>query len=226
MQIINKPRWILNERDVSDESIYHERRALMKISAISVASALIPLNAQGKNLPGKNLNYVKNKAFQTLEATEYKKITSYNNFYEFSLDKEAPATLAHTIKPEPWTIEISGEVQKPQTIDISNILSSFPLEERIYRFRCVEGWAMTVPWIGFELSYLLKKVGLTSKSHYVEFETKYDTQMFPQQGKESLFSNNIPFPYLEGLRIDEAMNPLTILSVGLYSTGCPMEIWL
>ena len=223
MNIIKRPRWFLNNHHVTDEKIYKERRDIMKIGAITAAATLIPLNAQTTNLPGRDLKFFKNKNFQDLEPTSYDKITTYNNFYEFSLNKEDPAKLAHTLNPEPWTIEISGEVQKPMTIDMNDILSKYPLEERIYRFRCVEGWSMTVPWIGFELSYLLKKAGLTSKSHYVEFETKYDPKMFPEQANKSLFSNNIPFPYLEGLRIDEAMNPLTLISVGLYGKTMPKQ---
>lgn len=223
MRIIKHPRWHLKASDVTDEKIYKERRDIMKIAALTTASTLMPLQAQEQNLAGKDLNYIKNGKFQELETTSYDKISTYNNFYEFSLSKEEPAKLAHTLQPEPWSIEITGEVQKPMSVDINTIVSNYPLEERIYRFRCVEGWSMTVPWIGFELSYLLKKAGLTSKSHYVEFETKYDPKMFPQQGKHNLFSSNIPFPYLEGLRIDEAMNPLTLLSVGLYGKTLPKQ---
>jgi methionine sulfoxide reductase catalytic subunit len=223
MNIIKRPRWSLDDNTITDEKVYNERRRIMKIGAVTAASTLIPLNAQAKNYPGKDLNFTKNSNFYELTPTAYDKITTYNNFYEFSLSKEAPAKLAHTLNPEPWTIEISGEVQKPMTIDMNDIISKYPLEERIYHFRCVEGWSMTVPWIGFELSYLLKKAGLTSKSHYVEFETKHDPKMFPEQANTSLFSNNIPFPYLEGLRIDEAMHPLTILSVGLYGKIMPKQ---
>ena len=223
MKIIKHPRWLLKESDVTDEKIYKERRDIMKIAAVTAAATLIPLQAQEQNLPGQNLKFTKNSKFQNIETTSYDKITNYNNFYEFSLSKEEPAKLVHTLQPEPWTIEISGEVQNPMTIDMNDIIANYPLEERIYRFRCVEGWSMTVPWIGFELSYLLKKAGLTSKSHYVEFETKYDPKMFPQQANQSLFSGNIPFPYLEGLRVDEAMNPLTLLSVGLYGKTLPKQ---
>lgn len=223
MHILKSSKHALLDHDVTDEKIYNERRRIMKIAAVTASSSLLPSQLSAKEYPGKSLSFKKNKAFEKLSPTHYDKITTYNNFYEFSLTKELPAKLAHTLKPEPWTIEISGEVQKPMTIDMNDILASYPLEERIYRFRCVEGWAMTVPWIGFELSFLLKKVGLTSKSHFVEFETKYDPEMFPEQGKQSLFSNNIPFPYLEGLRIDEAMHPLTLLSVGLYGKSMPKQ---
>lgn len=223
MNIQTKRRWSISENEVTDEKIYDDRRSLMKIAAIAGAQAMIPqaLNAK-ENYQGKALAHQKNRGFSGLKVTEYDKITTYNNFYEFSLSKDGPAKLAYTLRPEPWTIEITGEVKTPMIIDMDKILSSFPLEERIYRFRCVEGWSMVVPWIGFELSYLLKKAGLTSKSKFVQFQTKFDPNMFPEQKSEGFFGN-IPFPYVEGLRIDEAMNPLTLLSVGLYGKTLPRQ---
>lgn len=195
----------------------------MKIAAIAGAGAMIPFPLEASaDYPGKSLDFVKNRAYEELNPTDYENITTYNNFYEFSLSKEGPSKLAHSLKPEPWTIEISGEVQKPMTIDVADIIAKYPLEERIYRFRCVEGWSMVVPWIGFELSYLLKKAGLTSKSKFVQFQTKFDPEMFPEQKSEGFFGN-IPFPYVEGLRIDEAMHPLTLLSVGLYGKSLPNQ---
>jgi len=223
MTIFTKKTWHINENEITDEKIYNERRSLMKIAAIAGAGAMMPpaLNAK-ENYPGKSLNFQHNKAFGNLHASAYEKITTYNNFYEFSLSKDGPAKLAHTLRPEPWTIEVTGEVEKPMTIDMDKIISRFPLEERIYRFRCVEGWSMVVPWVGFELAYLLKKAGLTSKSKFVQFQTKFDPTMFPEQKNKGFFGN-IPFPYLEGLRIDEAMHPLTLLSVGLYGKSLPKQ---
>lgn len=223
MNILKKQAWHMHENLVTDEKIYGERRRLMKIAAVSGAGALLPASLEAANdYPGKSLSFSKNRKYQDLLATPYEKITTYNNFYEFSLSKEGPSKLAHTLQPEPWTIEITGEVQKTMVVDMADILSTFPLEERIYRFRCVEGWSMVVPWIGFELSYLLKKAGLTSKSKFVQFQTKYDPTMFPEQ-KSAGFFGNIPFPYLEGLRIDEAMNSLSFLSVGLYGKRLPKQ---
>jgi len=223
MKILTKPSWSLTENLVTDESIYKERRSLMKVAAIAGAGAIFSSGLEAKeNYPGRSLDFQKNRNFSDLKPSDYKQITTYNNFYEFSLSKDGPAKLAHTLKPEPWTIEITGEVEKPMIIDMGKILSNFPLEERIYRFRCVEGWSMVVPWVGFELSYLLKKAGLTSKSKYVQFQTKFDPEMFPEQKNEGFFGN-IPFPYVEGLRIDEAMNPLTLLSVGLYGKTLPKQ---
>lgn len=223
MNILKKESWKISENMVTAEKVYHDRRRLMKIAAVTSAGMILPSSLEAaKTYPGKSLSFSKNTQYQKLSATPYEKITSYNNFYEFSLSKDGPAKLAHTLKPEPWTIEITGEVERPMTIDMMDIISKYPLEERIYRFRCVEGWSMVVPWTGFELSYLLKKVGLTSKSKYVQFQTKHDPTMFPEQKDEGFFGN-IPFPYVEGLRIDEAMHPLTLLSVGLYGKTLPKQ---
>ncbi len=223
MNILRKEPWQITENMVTDEKIYKQRRALMKIAALSGAGAMLPITLEAnRDVPGKRLSFEKNTSHQKLSPTDYEKITSYNNFYEFSLSKDGPAKLAHTIQSEPWTIEVTGEVAKPMTIDMMDIISHYPLEERIYRFRCVEGWSMVVPWVGFELSHLLKKAGLTSKSKFVGFQTKYDPQMFPEQKSEGFFGN-IPFPYVEGLRIDEAMHPLTLLSVGLYGKTLPKQ---
>ena len=223
MNILRAKPWAINENNVTDEKIYNERRSLMKIAAIAGAGAMIPSTLEAaKDYPGHSLKFDKNRAFANLSSTPYENITTYNNFYEFSLSKDGPAKLAHTLIPEPWTIEITGEVDRPTVIDMAKIISEYPLEERTYRFRCVEGWSMVVPWIGFELSYLLKKAGLTSKSKFVQFQTKHDPKMFPEQDKEGFFGN-IPFPYVEGLRIDEAMNPLTLLSVGLYGKTLPKQ---
>jgi len=223
MKIIRKESWHMDESLVTDEKIYEQRRQLMKIAALSGAGALLPVSLEaGRELPGRTLSFRQNPQYEKLSATAYDKITTYNNFYEFSLSKDGPAKLAHTLRSEPWTIEITGEVEKPMVIDMMDIISKYPLEERTYRFRCVEGWSMVVPWVGFELAYLLKKAGLTSKSKFVGFQTKYDPKMFPEQKDEGFFGN-IPFPYVEGLRIDEAMNPLTLLSVGLYGKTLPKQ---
>lgn len=223
MNLMKTKKWTLKDNSVTDESIYNERRMLMKIAGVTGAGAMIPTSLlAAKEYPGNSLNFNKNRAFSDLKSSEYEQITTYNNFYEFSLSKDGPSKLAHTLEPEPWSIEISGEVERPMVIDVAEIFSKFPLEERIYRFRCVEGWSMVVPWIGFELAYLLKKAGLTSKSKFVQFQTKFDPEMFPEQKAEGFFGN-IPFPYVEGLRIDEAMNPLTLLSVGLYGKTLPKQ---
>ncbi|MDD5716411.1 MAG: protein-methionine-sulfoxide reductase catalytic subunit MsrP [Sulfuricurvum sp.] len=208
---------LIPSSEITSESLYQERRAFMKLGASAALMGSVPLMAA--------LDFEKSK--RGLEPTPFDQITTYNNFYEYGTDKESPAKLSKNLKIRPWTLTIGGEVQKSLTLDIDTLIKKIPLEERIYRFRCVEGWAMVVPWVGFTLASLLKQAGLTSKSKYVEFETLFDPVQFPQQSKSF---GNIPFPYREGLRIDEAMHPLTILAVGLYGkellpqNGAPIRL--
>jgi sulfoxide reductase catalytic subunit YedY len=150
------------------------------------------------------------------ELTPYQDITTYNNFYELGLDKADPARNAGTLKPRPWTVAIEGEVKKPQLIDLDTLQSWFPLEERIYRMRCVEAWSMVIPWVGFPLGELIRKLEPTSRAKYVAFTTLLDEEQLPGQ-RESV----LDWPYVEGLRIDEAMHPLTLLAVGLYGKTLP-----
>ncbi len=149
--------------------------------------------------------------------TPYKDITSYNNFYEFGTDKYSPARLAEKLQTRPWTVEVGGLVQHPQTFGIEDLLK-FAQEERVYRHRCVEGWSMVIPWIGFPIKTLLDKVAPLGAAKYVAFETLYD----PQQMLSS-FSAGIDFPYVEGLRLDEALHPLAILATGLYGKVLPNQ---
>lgn len=210
---------LIPSSEITSEAVYHERRALMKLGASAALLGASPLMAA--------LGFEKSKSKSTLELTPYDQVITYNNFYEYGTDKESPAKLSKNLKTRPWTLSVGGEVQKGRTYDIDELIKKIPLEERIYRFRCVEGWSMVVPWVGFSLSSLLKAAGLTSKSKYVEFETLFDPAQFPGQ-KQSF--GTIPFPYREGLRIDEAMHPLTILAVGLYGkellpqNGAPIRL--
>jgi sulfoxide reductase catalytic subunit YedY len=150
--------------------------------------------------------------------TPFESVTTYNNFYEFGTDKGDPAENALTLKPRPWTVTIEGEVAKPQVIDIDQLIKLFPLEERIYRMRCVEAWSMVIPWVGFSLGDLLKHVGPTSRAKYVAFTSLRDPTQMPGQRSDLL-----PWPYVEGLRIDEAMHPLAMLAVGLYGRVLPNQ---
>ncbi|MEN9562684.1 MAG: hypothetical protein RIR73_928 [Chloroflexota bacterium] len=148
----------------------------------------------------------------------FEEITSYNNFYEFSTNKEAVKPLAESFNPSPWTLEVTGMVAKPKTFGIEDLLSTFTQEERIYRLRCVEAWSMVIPWNGFTLASLLKAVEPTSDAQYVRFETIYRPEEMKGQG-----SAFYPWPYQEGLRIDEAMNDLTLLATGLYGEMMPNQ---
>jgi sulfoxide reductase catalytic subunit YedY len=148
----------------------------------------------------------------------YDQITNYNNYYEFSTDKEAVARLAANFPTSPWTVEVSGMVNNPKTYGLEDLLQKFTQEERIYRLRCVEAWSMVIPWMGFKLSDLLKEVAPTSQAKYVRFTSITDTKDMP--GQSSPF---YPWPYQEGLRLDEAMNDLTILATGLYGKPLPAQ---
>ncbi len=152
------------------------------------------------------------------DLTAYESVTTYNNFYEFGTGKDDPARNAHTLRPRPWTVAVEGEVHKPQIFDIDDILKKFPAEERVYRLRCVEAWSMVIPWLGFPLKDLLAAVEPTSRAMFVEFTTLHDPEQMPGQKRGVL-----PWPYVEGLRLDEAMHPLTILSVGLYGKMLPNQ---
>jgi sulfoxide reductase catalytic subunit YedY len=219
----------LKYSDVTQEELFVNRRKFLKLGAASVIanSALLDLLAK-ENLPVSNLSYVKDSNSSNLTLNSFEQITSYNNFYEFTTSKEGVKPLAHTLKPKPWSILIDGLVEKPFEIDVEDLIKKYTLQERIYRFRCVEGWSMVVPWIGFELNKLIQDAKVLSKAKYIRFETKYDETMFPDQTR-GMFSS-IEYPYVEGLRLDEAMNPLTLLSVGLYGktlenqNGAPLRL--
>ena len=150
--------------------------------------------------------------------TPFKDVTTYNNFYEFGVDKGDPARNSHTLKPRPWTVVIDGLVERPKRIDIDELVRWFPLEERVYRMRCVEAWSMVIPWLGFPLSKLMDRVTPLGKAKYVAFETLLDHDQMPGQRRPVL-----DWPYVEGLRLDEAMNPLALIAVGLYGKSLPNQ---
>ena len=161
----------------------------------------------------------KPSAFSTDEAPNtLEEISSYNNFYEFGTGKDDPAKYAGKLTTDPWSVKIDGLVDKPGTYDLADVLKGADMEERIYRFRCVEAWSMVIPWIGFELSTLLNRVGVQSGAKYVAFETLFRPTEMPAQN-----SRLLDWPYVEGLRLDEAMNPLTILATGLYGEELPNQ---
>jgi sulfoxide reductase catalytic subunit YedY len=219
----------LKPNDVTPEELFNNRRKFLKLGAAGLVAntALLELLAK-ENLPVSNLLYSKDTNPNNLTLNSFEQITSYNNFYEFTTSKEGVKGLAHTLKPKSWSITIDGLVEKPFEIDVEELIKKYSLQERIYRFRCVEGWSMVVPWIGFELNQLIKDAKVLSKAKYIRFETKYDETMFPDQSR-GIFAT-IDYPYVEGLRLDEAMNPLTLLSVGLYGktlenqNGAPLRL--
>ncbi|MFZ6638133.1 protein-methionine-sulfoxide reductase catalytic subunit MsrP [Undibacterium sp. TC4M20W] len=160
-----------------------------------------------------------NSAYALMEKhTAYKDATTYNNFYEFGTDKADPAVTAHTLKPRPWSVSIEGEVKKPMTLDLDSLMKLAPMEERIYRLRCVEGWSMVIPWAGYSLSNLIKKVEPTGNAKYIEFVTLDDKKQMP-----GLRSPVLQWPYVEGLRMDEANHPLALLTFGMYGEVLPNQ---
>lgn len=168
---------------------------------------------------GNKIDGIRKSPFSTTETiTPYQDVTHYNNYYEFSTEKDEPADLAKNFRTRPWKVKIDGDVEKKQELDIDTILKMAPPEERIYRHRCVEGWSIVVPWIGFSLSELIKRVNPTSKAKFVEFTTIYDPTQMPGQRR-----NVLQWPYVEGLRMDEAMNPLALLCFGMYGEDLPNQ---
>lgn len=204
------------ENEVTPQTTFESRRKFMResLGLLALGSTLTPPEAMAEGL-----NASPNPSFRLSEApTPLEKVTTYNNFYEFGTDKEEPHLRAGSLKTRPWTIRVEGEVHKPKTFDIEEILKLAPLEDRIYRFRCVETWSMVVPWIGFPLSVLLKAVDPTGNAKFVEFETLNDGTQMPGVNQGVL-----DWPYREGLRMDEAVNPLTLLTVGLYGQLLPNQ---
>ncbi len=221
-------------QEVTDENLYRERRTLLKQMGFIGASALLAAPARADlfglfddepqaSFKTQELNFTKDKQNAAKAVlTPETKVISHNNFYEFGTNKSDPQRNAQGFVVDPWTLQVSGAVQKPLTLDYDQLYKRFPLEERIYRLRCVEAWSMVIPWIGFPLSSLLKQAGLTSKAKFVKFTTLHDPKQMPGQNSR-MIGGGIDYPYVEGLRIDEAMHPLTLLAVGLYGKTLPPQ---
>lgn len=226
----------LTENDVTPEHVFNaKRRQLLQTLGIGAAALSLPVashadvlswfkgNDRPKAPAGKPLDFSKPAQYQVdLPLTPEDKVTGYNNFYEFGLDKADPAANAGTLQTADWKIEIGGEVAKPITLSMDDIYRRFPLEQRIYRMRCVEAWSMVVPWIGFELGKLLKAAEPTSNARYVAFQTLYAPEQMPGQ-KDRFIGGGLDYPYVEGLRLDEAMHPLTLLTTGVYGKALPPQ---
>ncbi|MCG7496508.1 protein-methionine-sulfoxide reductase catalytic subunit MsrP [Vibrio sp. Of7-15] len=242
MLIKSPKQWELKENQTTSESHYQNRRDVLK--KLGLVAATLPFAQQSQAglfdlfdskktatvdrrvpLAAKSSPY----SNRGLNLTPEKKVLSYNNFYEFGTDKASPAELAANFKTNPWQVKIDGYVNKPFTIDFEDILKKLVIEERIYRFRCVEAWSMNIPWIGFRLGDLLKMADPQSKAKYVAMQTLYDPEQMPGQ-KSRRIGGGIDYPYVEGLTIEEAMNPLTIIAVGLYGktlapqNGAPLRL--
>ncbi len=229
-----KPSVKLNDNDVTDESVYRQRRSLLKSMGFFGAGALLsqPAAAFGwftdddekkQAFNTRPLDFTRSNKYVTDETmTPYDKVTSFNNFYEFGTDKSDPVENAQGLEVDPWSLKIDGLVEKSVTLNYDDLYQRFALEERIYRMRCVEAWSMVIPWTGFQLSTLLAAARPLSNAKYVAFQTLYDPSQMPGQ-KSRFVGGGIDYPYVEGLRIDEAEHPLTMLSVGVYGKTLPPQ---
>lgn len=211
--------------EITPKSVYLNRRRFLAGAAVAGAAAVAGLGLRELGTPslvaGANtkIDGLQKSPFSTTEKqTPYKDVTNYNNFFEFSTDKYEPAGLAKNFKTRPWTVTIDGLVAKKQQLDVDAILKMAAPEERIYRHRCVEGWSIVVPWIGFSLSELIKRAQPLGKAKFVEFTTLFDPKQMPGQRTSSL-----KWPYVEGLRMDEAMHPLALLCFGMYGEVLPNQ---
>ncbi|HET7890080.1 MAG TPA: protein-methionine-sulfoxide reductase catalytic subunit MsrP [Candidatus Sulfotelmatobacter sp.] len=215
----------IRSSEITPKALYLNRRKFLAGAAMVGAAATMRLglgelvSPSMRALAGNKIDGLQKSPFSTTEAiTPYKDVTTYNNYYEFSTDKDGPAKLAQNFRTHPWTVKIEGQVEKKQELDIDTIRRMASPEERIYRHRCVEGWSIVVPWVGFSLSELIKRVNPTSKAKFVEFTTIYDPKQMPGQQRQVL-----QWPYVEGLRMDEAMHPLALLCFGMYGEDLPNQ---
>jgi len=230
MHFLKDRGYALPSSEVTPQATYHSRRDLLKLLATGAAGATLTAWAAREALaqtatarpnklaalPGARSTIAGGMTMEKL--TPYADLTSYNNFYEFGTDKSEPGQNAHTLKTRPWTVAIEGEVKKPKVYDIDELIKLSTLEERIYRLRCVEGWSMVIPWVGYSLAELIKRVEPTGNAKYIEFVTLADAKTMPYVG-----SRVLDWPYVEGLRIDEAMHPLALLAFGLYGEVLPNQ---
>jgi sulfoxide reductase catalytic subunit YedY len=202
--------------DITPEQVYLNRRHLR---AGAAALTALGSTARAAEPPGMKLNATRNQALSIQDTpNSYQDITTYNNFYEFGTGKEDPAQYSHDFKPTPWSVTVDGEAEVKGTFALEDLLKAQALEERVYRLRCVEAWSMVIPWTGFSLANLIKQFKPTSKAKFVEFTTLLDRKQMPGQNYRS-----IDWPYVEGLRMDEAMHPLTFMAVGLYGHTLPNQ---
>jgi sulfoxide reductase catalytic subunit YedY len=215
----------IRSSEITPRSLYLNRRKFLAAAAVAGVAAATRLSLREMITPsavafaGNKIAGIQKSAFSTSEKiTPYQDVTHYNNYYEFSTEKDGPAELAKKFRARPWKVKIDGQVAKKQELDVDSIIKMAPPEERIYRHRCVEGWSIVVPWVGFSLSELIKRLNPTSKAKFVEFTTIMDLTQMPGQQRQVL-----QWPYVEGLRMDEAMHPLALLCFGMYGEDLPNQ---
>lgn len=224
----------VSENDITPETVYFNRRSILKSLGLAAASSVAGSAHSGlldelfgakppqQQAPREPLSHSPDNETKGLTLTPETKVINHNNYYEFGTDKTDPAANSQHLQTRPWTLSVEGEVAQPGNIDVWELIHNTSLEERIYRMRCVEAWSMVIPWLGIELGRVLQKFKPTSRAKYVAFQTLYDPKQMPGQRSRRI-GGGIDYPYLEGLRIDEAMHPLTLLSVGLYGKTLPPQ---
>ena len=212
----------IKSHEITDRDLFLKRREFMRVTGgLALAGGLYGAGmlTPGRAHAGAKLSAVKKAAYTSNETlTPLEAVTHYNNFYEFGTDKDDPAAHAGTLRTRPWQVKVEGEVKKPRTYDIDELLKLAALEERVYRLRCVEGWSMVIPWVGYPLAELIRRVEPTGNAKFVEFTTLLDPAQMPGQSVRVL-----QWPYVEGLRMDEALHPLTLLTLGLYGEALPNQ---
>ncbi len=207
------------DADITPFEVYQQRRQFMQAGVAAGAGLLLPQWGLAAAPAGLAALKGTPSPYSILEnPNPFEDATGYNNYYEFGTAKEDPAHNAHTLKTRPWTVRVEGEVGKPRTFDIDDLLKLAPMEERVYRLRCVEGWAMVIPWVGYPLAQLIKQVQPTGNAKYIEFTSLADPKQMP-----GVRSSVLEWPYTEGLRIDEANHPLTLLTFGMYGSVLPNQ---
>src|SRR6202521_505939 len=216
---------VLTYRDITPKSVYLDRRKFLRgmgLAGLAVAGGSSLFNIVSPSITAQATNkltgLVKSPYDTDEKQTPYNDVTHYNNFYEFGTDKSDPAKNSQNFRTSPWTVSVEGEVSKPRKFTMDEILKLAPLEERIYRHRCVERWSIVVPWVGYSFSTIAKLVEPNSNAHYVAFESYFDKKQMPLWGLAG-----IELPYVEGLRMDEAMHPLTLLTIGMYGETLPNQ---
>jgi methionine sulfoxide reductase catalytic subunit len=216
-----RPAADIPSSEITDQKLYVRRREFLRawgLAAAGLAAGSLDLGAQTPKRPPQLQGVVKGPFGTTEALTPYESVTTYNNFYEFGTDKASPAQFAGSLRTRPWTVQVDGECNNPATYDIDDLIKPHVLQERVYRMRCVEGWSMVIPWVGIPLGDLIKRFDPTPRATFVEFTTLNDSRQMP-----GLRSRVLDWPYVEGLRLDEAMHPLTIMAVGLYGVVLPNQ---
>jgi len=219
--LIKKPDDIKSS-EITDEKLYRNRREFLKTAGFATMASAGALSLTGCTQTQVSAAAPQGEYDTDEEQTPYEAVTTYNNFYEFGTGKDEPGRNAHTLRPRPWTVVVDGLVAEPKTWDLDDLIGGFTLEDRIYRMRCVEGWSMVIPWYGFPMADLINKLEPLPSATHVRMETLVDVEQMPGQ-RRGFFGYALDWPYVEGLRMDEAMNPLTLMAVGVYGREGPNQ---